>query len=154
GDFAGRATVDEDIEFRLALNINKAGRYNQAGAVDSFFCGCLAEIADSGNSISRNRNVARNPGGTRSIDDLRSAYDEIVLALFRDCGCAAEEQNQKQCGKGKLQFAIHGHLAEQMAKMIHLAEPKEEVLGDRSQWENFHGWCSADDSKSRLVSFC
>ena len=88
GDFARSPAIDEDIELGLTLNINEAGRNDQAVSVNAVIGRCFFEIVHGGDAVAPNGDVAVMPGCAGAIDNAGAGDDEIVgglLSLAAEC---------------------------------------------------------------------
>ncbi len=78
GDLARHAVVDEDVELRLAQQVDEAGGDNQAGGVDPLTRLRVLQVADGGDAVAADRDIGAKPRRARAIDDAAVGEDEVV----------------------------------------------------------------------------
>src|SRR5579864_274443 len=82
GDFAGCPPINQDVELRLALDIDKPRSYDQSGCIYGLFCFRTVQIPDGGDSVSGNTKITMEPGCAGSIDDFSVGDQEVIDRLL------------------------------------------------------------------------
>ena len=103
-NLTGGAIVDENVEFRLTLNVDEARRGEQTCGIRPFGGGSMAEIADRGDAITNNADVCDKPRGAGVVDDAGTREDEIVVRLLRLGETCKEEEVEENQREGKPGF--------------------------------------------------
>lgn len=80
---AGRATVDEHVELRLAEEIDEARRHDEVRRVDAHGCAGVRERAHRGNRVAHERDVSTKPRRARAVHDVTiSDHDFEAIGHF------------------------------------------------------------------------
>ena len=103
-DFARRAIVDQHIEFRLALHIDKSWRHDEALCIQPFSSRRFAQVADGDYAVTGNGNVPFNPRGAGAIDQVRSGDDEVIV---RTLGSGKGGKKQEDQANAMTECAVH-----------------------------------------------
>src|SRR4029077_11390427 len=93
-DFARRAIVDQYIEFRLALHIDKSWRHDETFCVQAFSSRSFAQVADGDYAITGNGNVPCDPRGPGAVDDVRFGDNEVIVRTLRRGKGGKKQENQ------------------------------------------------------------
>jgi hypothetical protein len=89
-DFTGRAIVDQNIEFGLALDVNETGSSNKPSGVHPFGGGGLLEISDSRDTVVDNPDVPDEPGRTAAVHNASARQNEIVVRWLAEVHASQE----------------------------------------------------------------
>jgi hypothetical protein len=107
-DFARRTIVDQYVEFRLALHIDKSWRHDETLYVQAFSSRRFAQVADGDYAITGNGNVPYNPRGAGAVDDVRSGDDKVIVrTLCRGKG-GKKQEDQANATSAMMESAVHG----------------------------------------------
>src|SRR5208282_1514771 len=107
-DFARRAIVDQYIEFRLALHVDKSWRNDETLCVQAFSSRRFAQVADGGYAITGDGNVTFNPWGAGAVNQVRSGNDELIVRTLRRSKGGKKQEDQANETNATMESAAHG----------------------------------------------
>src|ERR1700687_2446859 len=107
-DFARRAIVDQYIEFRLALHINKSWGHDETLCAQAFTSRRFPQVADGDYAIAGNGNVPCNPRGPGAVDDVRSGDEESRGRTVRRGRGGKKKEDQADAMSAMTESAVHG----------------------------------------------